>query len=114
MPDCVVSLWEGAQLLLAKVKDADRWDWYILSMVVRVYTITSLTVLDSWMGNALNIVKKKVIAGGGIGRKRNVHCCIFSSPQSVVYFKKCTFATPLIPWYICLFHRISSFGQLNG
>ena len=28
-PDCVVALWEGPQLLLAKVKDADRQDWYI-------------------------------------------------------------------------------------
>ncbi len=29
LPDCVVALWEGPQLLLAKVKDADRQDWYI-------------------------------------------------------------------------------------
>ncbi len=29
MPDCVVALWEGPQLLLAKVKDADGHDWYI-------------------------------------------------------------------------------------
>ena len=28
-PDCVVALWEGPQHLLAKVKDADRQDWYI-------------------------------------------------------------------------------------
>ena len=27
--DCVVALWEGPQLLLAKVKDADGQDWYI-------------------------------------------------------------------------------------
>ncbi len=30
-PDCVVALWEGPQLLLAKVKDADRQDWYIFN-----------------------------------------------------------------------------------
>ncbi len=29
VPDCVVALWEGPQLLLAKVKDADGQDWYI-------------------------------------------------------------------------------------
>ncbi len=28
-PDCVMVLWEGPQLLLAKVKDADGQDWYI-------------------------------------------------------------------------------------
>ncbi len=27
--DCVVELWEGPQLLLAKVKDANGQDWYI-------------------------------------------------------------------------------------
>ncbi len=29
VPYCVVALWEGPQLLLAKVKDADEQDWYI-------------------------------------------------------------------------------------
>ena len=29
VPDCVVALWEGPQLLLAKVKDANGQDWYI-------------------------------------------------------------------------------------
>ena len=29
VPDCVMALWEGPQLLLAKVKDADGQDWYI-------------------------------------------------------------------------------------
>ncbi len=29
VPDCVVPLWEGPQLLLAKVKDANEQDWYI-------------------------------------------------------------------------------------
>ncbi len=32
VPDCVVALWEGPQLLLAKVKDADGQDWYILNI----------------------------------------------------------------------------------
>ncbi len=32
VPDCVVALWEGPQLLLAKVKDADGQDWYILAL----------------------------------------------------------------------------------
>ncbi len=32
-PDCVVALWEGPQLLLAKVKDAGRQDWYILHSI---------------------------------------------------------------------------------
>ncbi len=31
--DCVLALWEGPQLLRAKVKDADGQDWYILSSV---------------------------------------------------------------------------------
>ncbi len=26
---CVAALWEGPQVLLAKVKDADGQDWYI-------------------------------------------------------------------------------------
>ncbi len=29
MSDCLVALWEGTQLLHAKVKDADGQDWYI-------------------------------------------------------------------------------------
>ena len=29
VPEWVVALWEGPQLLLAKVKDADGQDWYI-------------------------------------------------------------------------------------
>ena len=32
-PYCVVALWEGSQFLFAKVKDADRQDWYILSLI---------------------------------------------------------------------------------
>ncbi len=28
-PDYAVAIWEGPQLLLAKVKDADGQDWYI-------------------------------------------------------------------------------------
>ena len=31
VPDFVVALWEGPQLLLAKVKNADGQDWYIYS-----------------------------------------------------------------------------------
>ncbi len=30
VPNRVVALWEGPQLLFAKVKDADEQDWYIL------------------------------------------------------------------------------------
>ncbi len=29
VPDCMVELWEGPQLLLAKVTGADGQDWYI-------------------------------------------------------------------------------------
>ncbi len=29
VPKCLLALWEGPQLLLAKVKDANRQDWYI-------------------------------------------------------------------------------------
>ncbi len=29
VPDCSLAIWEGPQLLLAKVKDADGQDWYI-------------------------------------------------------------------------------------
>ncbi len=29
VPDCMVALREGPELLLAKVKDAERQDWYI-------------------------------------------------------------------------------------
>ncbi len=29
MPKCLLALWVGPQLLLAKVKDANRQDWYI-------------------------------------------------------------------------------------
>ncbi len=32
LPDCVVALWEGPQLLLAKVKDANGQDWYIYAL----------------------------------------------------------------------------------
>ena len=30
VPDCVVALWEGPRLLLAKVKNANGQNWYIL------------------------------------------------------------------------------------
>ena len=34
VPDCKVALWEGPQLLLAKVKDADEQDWYISVLIL--------------------------------------------------------------------------------
>ena len=30
IPDCLVASWEGPQLLLAKIIDTNRQDWYIL------------------------------------------------------------------------------------
>ncbi len=38
MPDYLVALWEGPQLLLAKDKDVDGQDWYISSKFA-IYTI---------------------------------------------------------------------------
>ncbi len=34
MPQCLLALWEGLQLLLAKVKDANGQDWYICMFVI--------------------------------------------------------------------------------
>ena len=43
VPDCVLALiinhalWEGPQILLAKAKDANGQDWYILGKIYPVY-----------------------------------------------------------------------------
>ncbi len=47
--DCVVAVWEGPQLLLAKVKDADGQDWYIY------ITFQSCPILDSGINFAQSL-----------------------------------------------------------
>ncbi len=50
VPYCVVVLWEGPQLLLAKVKDADGQDWYI-SKKILAKKLTQWPMCQFFCGN---------------------------------------------------------------
>ncbi len=50
VPDCMVASWEGPQLLLAKVKNADGQDWYIcFHLQASMNTYEVMTVMLEWV-----------------------------------------------------------------
>ena len=56
VPDCVVVLWEGAQLLLAKVKDADGQDWYICIFGLRPGLLKNYFLIPNMLKNSFTFV----------------------------------------------------------